>query len=139
MLTLAKKPERLLGGTEDRRRAPTANAKKPRRINPYAACVVVFGHNGKMRMYLNAGVPTGRHPADGICDKCGHAYAHLTSTTDTRCRECRDDDVMMWMLDVERTHGVNLGVRCDINLDYTREQHGSTAGRRRLQMDAKEV
>lgn len=138
MLVAEKKPERLLGGTEDRRRKARVNAK-PRRVNPYAACVVTFGHNGKLRMYLNAGIPEGCDPADGICEKCGHAYAHLTRTRETRCRECRDDALMAWMLDVERTHGVNLGVRCDINLDYTREQYGSTAGRRRLQMDAKEV
>lgn len=136
MLTVDDK--QLAGGTEDLRRRVRVNAK-PRRVNPYAACVVTFGHRGKLHLYLNAGVPEGCHPADGICERCGHAYSQLARTGDKVCGECRDDALMAWMLEVERTHGVNLGVHCEVNLDYTREQYGSTAGRRRLQMDAKEV
>ncbi|MEM9111321.1 MAG: hypothetical protein AAGC72_15005 [Planctomycetota bacterium] len=109
------------------------------RINPYAACVVKFGHNSKMHLYLNAALPDGFHYSDGICPKCGHAYSHLLGR-DGHCDECEGDRIAMLAMDLEK-QGVQLGwgwhAKDAINIDYLREQYGRPTAS--LQSDAKEV
>lgn len=97
----------LLGGTERRSSRPTG---LPRSAvpNPYAACVVRFGHEGKVHMYLNAALPTGHHPSEGICSDCGHSYSHVIRQGTSLCRECGVECLAECARELEQA-GINLG------------------------------
>ena len=132
---MAKKKRPLLGGTESSRHRP---ASMPRRINPYAACVVRFGHDGKDHLYLNAAIPKGRHPSEGICATCEHAYTQVITGGVKVCDECHGDDIALMAQRLE-ADGINLGWGfSEQTREYVRESRG--VGRKRsLQIDAREV
>ena len=78
-----------MGGTEAASKTPAGLPR--RRFNPYAACVVQFGDRGKVHLYLNAGIPRGHHPSEGICTKCKHAYSHHIGDGKPTCEECEGE------------------------------------------------
>ena len=132
-----KPPPVLLGGDEPAA-SPRSTRPPKRRINPYATCVVTFGHDGKIHMYLNAAIPDGHHPSEGICPKCGHAYSHMIGSGRHQCEECDGDDIALAAMRLEAA-GINLGWGfSEHTRDYERERRNArfTA---RLQQDAKEV
>jgi len=124
MLTVSrqkKKHQPLLGGTEPRSSQPARRPSKRR--NPYATCVVQFGHNGKIYFYLNAGIPDNRHPSEGICETCKHAYSSLINSGRGQCQECDDDVIAMAAMRLEQA-GINLGWGFSEHLgEYERESH----------------
>lgn len=131
-----KQPQPLLGGIESASTRSTVPPK--RRINPYAACVVQFGHEGKIHFYLNAGIPIGHHPSEGICPQCKHAYSHMIGHNFVRCSECEGDRLAA-MAEKLESAGINLGWGfSEHTRDYERERRKARPTSR-LQQDAKEV
>ena len=110
----------LLGGDEPRTARPSGTPKTSR-PNPYAACVVRFGHDGKTHLYLNAGIPRGHHPSEGICTKCGHAYSHMVNADQTTCGECRSEMLAAAAQQFESA-GISLGWGyAEHSVEYERE------------------
>lgn len=89
-------------------------------------------------MYLNAAIPTGHHPSEGICPQCKHAYSHVIYQHSGQCRECHGDDIAIRAMALEQA-GINLGWGfSEHTRDYERERRG--IGRpSSLQQDAKEA
>jgi hypothetical protein len=92
-------------------------------MNPYAACVVKFGHAGKWHLYLNASTPEGHHYSEGICKECGNAYSHMLGSEAERCNECEGDRIAIAGMSLER-QGIPLGWGVlDHTKEYERESH----------------
>lgn len=135
---MAKEP--LLGGLDSHRKRSVQAPK--RRMNPYAACVVQLRKDGKLFLYLNAGIQSGHHYYESQCPGCGHGYSELIDAPASAvCNECHGDHIAMRGIELER-QGIRLGWGAHhadaVNIDYLREQYGK-GRKKRLQQEAKEV
>lgn len=142
----------LLGGDEARGKKPGKTARVMRR-NPYAACVVRVGRGNDVFLYINAAIPKGHHPSEGVCPLCKApdpnggktakvSYAGMINAGKPHCDECEGDRIAAMGIDLER-QGIPLGWGAHASSrqtpEYEREAYKLTSRTTHLDSDAREL